>query len=145
VTVDLQEIKNREVKWELLTNTSEFSFTLPNSKNEVTFKILTVGDDKRQDEEIKGLKKTAGIDAGQVSTKLKYQITSVNGDRSQKTVREFIDEGYLLAMDALELRKYMNKVTPDIDTKVSFKLSDGEEITIDLPLGGEFFFPGSGE
>ena len=57
VTVDLAEIKNREVDYSLCKNLNEFTFTLPKSKNEVIFKILTHRDEKQIDEELKGLKK----------------------------------------------------------------------------------------
>jgi hypothetical protein len=38
----------------------------------------------------------------------------------------------------------MSQVTPDIDTAVQFTLKDGTEIETDMPMGAEFFFPGSG-
>jgi len=144
VDTDLQNLKYKEIDWSKLTNKNEFSFTLPHSKNEVTFKILTVTDDKKIDEEIKGIKKVVGQEAGMLSTRLKYQITSVNGDYSVKTVRDFIDQGYLLSRDSIELRKYIAEVTPDIDTTVFFILKDGTEVVTTLPMGAEFFFPGSG-
>jgi hypothetical protein len=144
VEIDLQNLKYKELDWSNFSNKNEFSFSLPYSKNEVTFKILTVTDDKKIDEEIKGMKKVVGQDAGMLSTRLKYQITSVNGDYSVKTVRDFIDQGYLLSRDSIELRKYIAEVTPDIDTTVSFTLKDGTEIQTGLPMGAEFFFPGSG-
>jgi hypothetical protein len=105
---------------------------------------LTIADDKKIDEEIKGVKKMVGQDAGQLTTRLKHQITSVNGDYSQKTVREFIDQGYLLSRDSIELRKYIDKVTPDIDTNISFTFKDGTEENTILPMTADFFFPGSG-
>lgn len=144
VTIDLQNLKYKEVDWTKFKNENEFSFVLPYSKTEVTFKILTVADDKKIDEEVKGYKKTVGQELGLLSTRLKYQITSVDGDYSTKTVRDFIDGGHLLSRDSIELRKYMASITPDIDTSVSFTLKDGTEINTDMPMGAEFFFPGSG-
>lgn len=142
ITIDLQELKYKKVDFSKFNNINEFDFTLPHSKNEVTYKIITVGDDKKIDEEIKGLKKSIGLDAGVLSTRLKYQITSVNGDRSIKTIREFIDQGYLLSRDAIELRHDIAKNSPDIDTKINFTMKDSTEISVDMPLGAEFFFPG---
>lgn len=144
VTIDLQSLKYKELDWSKLKNENEFSFVLPYSKTEVTFKILTVADDKKIDEEIKGYKKTIGQELGALSTRLKHQITSVGGDYSTKAVRDFIDGGYLLSRDSIELRKRISEMTPDIDTSVSFTLKDGTEINTDMPMGAEFFFPGSG-
>jgi hypothetical protein len=143
ITIDLQNLKYKELDWTLFNNKNEFEFTLPHSKNVVTFKILTVGDDKKIDEEVKGMKKATGQDLGILSTRLKHQILSVNGDYSSLTIREFIDKGYLLAKDALELRKFITKVTPDIDTSINFSLVDGTEVDIDMPMTAQFFFPGS--
>lgn len=144
LTIDLQNLKYKEVDWDLFKNKNEFEFTLPKSGNIVTFKILTVVDDKKIDEEIKGVKKNLGQDAGMISTRLKHQILSVNGDYSTKTVREFIDQGYLLSMDSIELRKYIASVTPDVLMSTNIILSDGNQIDIDLPMTVDFFFPGSG-
>jgi len=143
VQFDLQNLKYKEVDWSKFGNKNEFEFVLPHSKNTVTFKILTVAADKKIDEEIKGLKKTLNQEIGTISTRLKHQITSVNGDYSVKTVRDFIDQGYLLSRDSIELRKYIESVTPDIDTNISFTLKDNTEVSTGLPMTAEFFFPGS--
>jgi len=143
VTVDLQSLKYKNLDWSLFANRNEFEFVLPHSKNSVTFKLLTVADDKKIEEEIKGLKKNLNQEAGSLSTRLKHQITSVNGEYSVKTVREFIDQGYLLSRDSIELRKYIEKITPDIDTTINFTLKDNTEVSTDLPMTADFFFPGS--
>lgn len=144
VTVDLGQIDHKKVEEDVLNSTNEYDFELPYSKNTVTFKLLTVADDKRIDEEIKGVKKATGVEPGRLSTRLKHQIVAVNGERSTKAVREFIDGGYFIAKDSLELRKYIAKLNPDIDTNVTFTTQEGEEVTVDLPINAEFFFPGSG-
>lgn len=141
VTIDLQTLKYKEVNYDLYDDRNEFTFLLPHTKNTVTYKLLTVEDDRKIDAEIKGMKKIANTQVGEITTRLKHQITSVNGDYTTKTIREFIDDGYLLAKDAVALRQDMAKNTPDIDTKVTFSLSDGEEVTTDMPMGASFFFP----
>jgi hypothetical protein len=144
VVADLQTLKYKEPNWSLFNNKNEFEFKLPKSGNTITFKILTVVDDKKIDDEIKGVKKNLGLEAGGISTRLKHQIIAVNGDHSVKTVRDFIDDGYLLAMDSIELRKYIASITPDVIMKIDITLSDGEIVKVDLPMSAEFFFPGSG-
>ncbi len=141
VHIDLQTLKYKELDWSLFSNKNEFDFVLPHSKNTVTFKLLTLTDDKKIDEEIKGMKKMVGQEAGSISTKLKHQIMSVNGEYSTKTVRDFIDQGYLLSRDSIELRRHIESVTPDIDLSINFTLKDGTEVKTDLPMTAEFFFP----
>lgn len=141
VVVDLQTLKYKEVDYTLLNESNEFSYELPFTKNQVTFKVLTVGDDKKIDDEAKALKKSLGFQPG-ASERLKYQITSVNGDRSQKTIRDFIESGALLARDSNPLRQYMSSVTPDIDMKATVTFQDGTDLEIDVPMLASFFFPG---
>lgn len=141
VTIDLQDLKNKQVDYSLYNNKNEFTFELPHSKNVVTFKLLTIADEKAIEAEIKGLKK-ANLVAGEITLRLKRQILSVNGDYEAKTVRDFVDN-YLIAKDSGPLRAYIGKITPDIDLTVNFTLSSGREVEEMLPLTAEFFFPGS--
>jgi len=142
---DLQSVKYKEVDTTLFNEKNEFSFELPFTKNTITFKALTVADDRKIDDEMKGMKKNLGEAApGLLTTKLKHQITSINGDYSTKTVRDFIDSGALLSQDSLPLRKYIESIIPDISTKITFSTKDGEEVIDELPMTAEFFFPGSG-
>jgi len=139
VTVDLAEIKNKEVDYSLFKNANEFTFTLPQSKNEITFKILTHKDERQIEDELKGLKKV-NLSA-EVTTRLKQSIIAVNGSREKKDIREFIDN-FLLASDAKALREYMRKVSPDLDLTFTFIGSDGyTQEGVDLPLGVSFFYP----
>lgn len=142
IKYDLSLLDHKKIDYDKLNSKNEFEFELPHTKNVVTFKLLTVADDRKIDEEIKSVKKVTGIEPGALSMRLKHQITSVNGEYSTKAVREFIDGGYLLAKDSLELRRYIGSVTPDIDTKISFTTKGGQEVTMDLPMDAQFFFPG---
>lgn len=142
VNADLQTMEYKTIDDSLFTGKNEFEFTLPFSKNKITFKLLTVGDDKRIDEEVKGLKKALGTEPGAISMRMKHQITSVNGDYTAKTIREFVDQA-LMSRDSVELRKHINAITPDISTKINIKFKDGQEAEVDLPMTAQFFFPGT--
>ena len=140
VVVDLQNLKYKTVDFELFKNASEVEYTLPFSKNLITFKILTVSDDKKIDEEAKNIKKVMNQDAG-ASLRLKYQITSIEGDRSTGTIRKFVDNA-LLARDSNQLRSYIALVTPDVDMKTTITFKDSTDLLIDVPMQSTFFFPG---
>jgi len=144
-TVDLTDLKDKEFDTSLITsNTNEFHFQLPHSKVNITFKLLTHGDEKKINRELEGLKKIKGNDIPEMSTRLKYIITSINGNRDQKSVREFVDN-YLLAKDSRALRDYIVKVSPGIDLKVSFTTESGDvQEDVTLPIGVSFFWPESG-
>jgi len=143
VTVDLSLVKEKEIDLSLITEgVNEFTFTLPNSKNEVTFKLLVNRDEELIEQEIKGLKK-ANI-SSDVTTRLKHSIIAVNGDREKKAIRDFVDN-YLLAADARAFRAYMKKVSPDLDLTFTFESADGyTQEGVDIPMGLGFFYPTTG-
>ena len=89
--------------------------------------------------EIKGLKKVNKNFYSDLTTRLKYLITSVEGDSEAKTIRDFIDN-YLLARDSRALREYIKEIQPDIDLKTFIELN-GESLEIEVPIGVNFFFP----
>ncbi len=143
-TIDLSQLDEKPLDESLFTaGVNEFTFTLPKSGNIVTFKLLTHGDEKKIEAEIKGLQKVNPNGSFDVTTRLKHIITSVNNNRDVKSVRDFVDT-MLLAPDARALREYYNKSQPDID--LTFKPDDenytGEGIAI--PVSLNFFWPDAG-
>lgn len=140
ITVDLSEVKEKVSEDATPNESGDFTFTLPKSGNEVTFKLLTHGDDKKIDREVEGLKKINRDNVTSMSTRLKHLITSVNGDRETSTVRQFVDQG-LLAADARALREEYARVQPDIDFKVYHVDENGVGEDIDVPVTVNFFWP----
>jgi len=142
--IDLSLVKEKSLDPSLFKEgINEFTFSLPKSGNVITFKLLTHGDEKKIEGEIKGLQKINPNNSYDVTTRLKHMITSVNGDRDQKSIRDFVDN-YLLAMESRALREYYAKVTPDIDLKYypSDESYTGEGITV--PVSTNFFWPDAG-
>jgi hypothetical protein len=136
-TVDLSTLDNKPFNESLITKgNNEFNFTLPYSETKITFKILTSSDEKKIEKELNGLKKINKDNSPELSTRLKYIITSVGGDRDEKTIREFVDN-YLLARDSRALREYIKNVQPDVN--LNYILSSGVEVTI--PISLNFFWP----
>ena len=142
-TVDLSKLEEKKVDESLFKGGNEFTFTLPKSGNTITFKLLTHGDEKKIEQEIKGLQKINPNVTTDITTRMKYMITSINGDREQKSIREFVDV-YLLAPDARSLRECYSKTQPDIDLKF---MPDDESYTgegIAIPISLNFFWPDAG-
>ena len=143
ITVDLSALENKELDETKYTKGSnEFTFQLPHTSNVVTFKVLTHGDEKLIDQEIKGLQKIHKDNLTEVTTRLKRTITSVNGITDTKDVREFVDK-YLLSKDARALREEYNKVSPDMELNFTYTNVNGDEEVADLPIGISFFWPDS--
>ena len=136
-TMDLSKIDNKEFDETLVTRgVNEFKYKLPVTENEITFKILTHLDEQKITQELEGYKKINKELSPELSTRLKYMITSINGQRDQKTIRDFVDNG-LLAKDSRALREYLKKIQPDVD--LSFALPSGQ--FIDIPINLSFFWP----
>ena len=136
-TVDLSKIEFNVIDEKLFENGNSFSFTLPVSKNTVTFKLLTHGDEVKIANEIKSLKKINKASDTTISTRLKHMITSIEGDTDLKKIREYVDK-YMLARDSRALREYAKKITPDVD--LSF-FPDGQDDKASIPVGLSFFWP----
>jgi len=140
VEVDLSEVDNKEFDEDSITKgENKFPFTLPNSKTEIEYKILTANDEKKIAAEVRGLKKVNKNENRELSTRLKYMIVSVDKEEDKKTIREFVDN-YLLAMDSRALRKHIAETQPDVDLNVIIDTSSGEE-DITIPINLNFFWP----
>ena len=143
-TVDLSALENKKIDKKLYRKgINEFPFTLPHSKTEVTFKLLTHRDDAAITHEVKSLQRVSPGSSPELSTKLKHMITSVNGDGDKSTIRKFVDN-YLLAMDSRALRNYVKSIQPDIDLYTTVEGEDGELMNVEIPFTIKFFWPDSG-
>mgnify|MGYP000465628285 FL=1 len=136
--VDLSQIEPLPLTDEVKkAESNEFSFTLPSSENTVTFKLLTHKDEKKIEQELKGLSKINKKSSPIVTTRLKHQILSVNGEDELPKVREFVDN-FLLAQDSRALREEIKRIGPDVD--LTF-FPEGSDRRVDIPIGLTFFWP----
>ncbi len=136
--IDLAKIEPLPLSEEVKNSSSnEFSFNLPSSDNVVTFKLLTHGDEKKIEQELKGLTKLNKNSSPTVTTRLKHQITSINGEEDKSKIREFVDN-YLLAQDSRALRERIKELGPDVD--LTF-FPEGRDRRVDIPIGLSFFWP----
>ena len=142
LTVDLTQLNEKFLKEENIVEKgkNEFLFTLPNTKNEITFKLLTHGDDNEIEKEIQGLKKIDPKGNFEVTTRLRQMIVSINGSYDKKDIREFIEYG-LLAKDSRALREYITQIAPGVDLTYNYVFDTGAVEDITIPISTGFFWP----
>ena len=139
--IDLSTLENLPIDESLYKRSeNEFSYTLPHTKNDVTFKILTGHDERKIDAELKSLKKISKTASNEVTVRLYRTITSVNGSSEAKDIKEFTSN-YFLAKDIREFRKYYKTINPDVDMDVIVFNDEGDEEVVSLPIGLSFFWP----
>jgi hypothetical protein len=135
--VNLSELKM--VQPEVQEDTNEHTFKLPTGIT-VTFKLLTRGDEKAIEQEVSSLKKFNNNISGDASTRLKYLITSVDGNREQKVIRQFAEA--MIIRDVRALREHIKKVSPDVNFDLQVECTEcGHTNTGRMPFGVNFFWP----
>lgn len=141
IDVDLTTLKNKPIDESALTDRkNEFSIHLPNSGNDITFKLLNHNDEKLINEELKGVKKLNKNESKEVTTRLIHTITSINGSTDKKDIRDFVNN-YLLAKDARALREEYQRISPDVDLTITHTNSLGVEEDTLVNINFQFFWP----
>lgn len=140
-SVDLSAFEAKKLEENLYKKgQNEFAFTLPHTDNTITFKLLTHGDEKKIEQEVKGLQKINKDNLTEATTRLKHMILSINGSYEKMDVRDFVDNG-LLARDARAFREHYNNISPDLDLTYTYTDLDGAEREAALPITVSFFWP----
>ncbi len=136
-TIDLSKLEHKTFDETTITKgINEFKYSLPTTGTDITFKLLTHGDEMTIKRELDGLRKINKDASPELSTRLKYIITSVNGSREAKVIRDFVDN-HFLARDSRAFREHIKTIQPDID--LNYELENGE--FIDVPINLSFFWP----
>ena len=116
---------------------NKFETTLPVSKKKITFKILTGKDEVDINKDLQASKKLGSV-SPELTTRLRYMITSVEGDESQSTISNIAVN--MLARDSMYLRGEMKKITPDIELEQEIEIG-GDTVKVDIPMTVGFFWP----
>ena len=141
VNVDLAQIQNKSLESEInIDGNNEFTYTLPASKAVVTFKPLTSADEKLIERDNLAMSKIKKDSSTEVTSRLRYMVTSINGERDKGKLKALIEN--LLAKDSLALRQHIKSVTPDIDSNFNFVCEQcTHEERVAVPITANFFWP----
>ena len=137
-TFDLSKCPFKELSKDVDYSDNSFDFTTPVGKNKLKFKLLTGADETLIEKDIKQSSKF-GV-SSDISTRLRYTVTEVDGDSKPATINEFTQN--LLARDSVALRGYIRDIAPDIDLTSEVEIG-GETVSVSIPLSVEFFWPQS--
>ena len=138
-TFDLTSCQFKELPKDVDYSNNEFELELPITKIKITFKLLSGKDENDIANELKSLAKIG--QQAEVTTRLKYVITSVNGETSKSIISNFVDN--LLSKESLFLRDEIQRINPDINLKQEVEIG-GESTEVDIPMTVEFFWPKTG-
>jgi hypothetical protein len=144
LVIDLTSIEAKEYDYDALTpHENEFEVTLPVSKRLLKFQLMTHGLEAKIKAEVKSklkITKASGIDR-EFSTRMKYLITSVDGNDDRAFISNFVDNE-LFAQDSKFVRDQIKAKTPDMDMSFVFTSNiTGESQVMDIPMDVSFFWP----
>ena len=145
--IDLTLLKVHVLADEVYNRENKYEFELPLSKKTLGFKLLTHADENKINDELRHMKdfhkKSGKKDAtsNEFTTRLKYVITSVDGDLTTKAIRGFVDN-QLLSKDSLAFRTHLKELSPDVDMVFEYNCAECGGVTdMGVPMTVEFFWP----
>jgi hypothetical protein len=119
---------------------NSFTFTFPDCKKTITYKLLNQIDEMAIDAELTNLKKVSKEAIGDLTVRLKHLITSIDGNPDKAAIRKFVDT--LKAKDSLALRKNFKETIPELDRTIDFKCNNCPfERRMDMPIEASFLWP----
>lgn len=135
--VDLSALEMYELTTEPMNG--EYEIVLPTGVK-VTFRLLTRADEKEIVKEVNSLRKlNPDVDADS-TTRLKYIITSFNGNRDNNEVRQFVES--MIIKDLRALRDAYKKMSPDVNFDLDIECTNCNTIVkARMPFGITFFWP----
>jgi len=114
-----------------------FSYVLPKSKKQVKLKLLTIGEQQMIDN--LSSQYPQGMVAPVITKKLETQIVELDGSSDKLKINQFISQ--MPISDSKDIRKFISECEPKVDLDRKIIAPSGEEVTISVAFGVEFFRP----
>jgi len=135
-TFSLADCSFKSIPDDITSN--EFTTELPKSKLNITFKLLTGKEERAISTELERIKKIGTAISPELTTRLRYTITAVDGDSTLSVISSTVEN--MLSLDSLHLRGEITKVSPDIELTQEVEV-EGETVTVNIPMTVTFFWP----
>lgn len=142
ITIDLGKVQTKDIDISKLNPQNRYEFITPVGKNKIVFKILTHGDEKKIDADVKAMSRlNKNAVSTELTTRYRYMILSVDGSDSQKDIVNFISNKFI-TRDTKAFRNHLKEITPDINLEYTYVDSEsGESEVRPIPMGTGFFWP----
>jgi len=116
-----------------------FTTTLPRTKLEITFKLLSGFDEKNLITQLENARKSKK-EENMVTRQLRQFIVAVNGVSNQEAINQVVNN--IPSIDARWLRTVHNLATPNVKMTENFECNScdfGQEL--EVPITADFFWP----
>jgi hypothetical protein len=116
-----------------------FDFTMPLSKSNIKFKLLTCGDIDDIEKKVELDKKNENPVNNSNSYAMETMIIEVNGNRDREIVKSFVSN--LRIKDAKDFTNYVEQIESGVDLNITVQTPGGGSVSTFLPLNIGFFWP----
>ena len=140
VSVDLGKVQTKEIDFTKLSKDNRYTFKT-STGSEIVFKLLTHGDEKKIDADVKAMQRLSKDGGNELTTRYRYMIVSVDGKDDTKSITDFINNRFL-ARDTKAFREHLKELQPDIKMEFEFTNPETGEMEVrPIPMGVGFFWP----
>jgi hypothetical protein len=141
ITIDLSKVQTKEVDFSKINKDNKYEFTTTNGQ-EIEFRLLTHGDEKKIDTDVKAINRLNKDGAtSELTTRYRYMITSVDGDSTTSAITKFVNNQFL-TRDTRKFRELIRELQPDVDMQFEYENPNtGENEVKPIPMGVGFFWP----
>ena len=142
LVIDLAKVQTKEVDLDKLSRNNVYEWVSPFGKNVIKFKLLTHGDEKKIDADVRAVNRLNKDGASaELTTRYRYMIKSVDGKEDTKSIVNFVNNKFL-TRDTKAFREHIKDLQPDM--KMEFEYDNpntGEKEMTPIPMGVGFFWP----
>lgn len=142
LNIDLSKVQTKDVDVDKLNRKNIYEWVTPVGKNVIKWKMLTHGDEKKIDADVRAMNRLNKEGASaELTTRYRYMIQSVDGKEDTKSIVDFVNNKFL-ARDTRAFRTHIKELQPDM--KMEFEYDNpntGEKEMTPIPMGVGFFWP----
>ena len=142
IQIDLSKVQTKDVDLDKLNRENIYEWVTPVGKNVIKWRMLTHGDEKMIDTDVRAMNRLNKDGASaELTTRYRYMIKSVDGKEDTKSIVDFVNNKFL-ARDTRAFRTHIKELQPDM--KMEFEYDNpntGEKEMTPIPMGVGCFWP----